>query len=88
MSVLTQSLLMLGKKPLITMLEEIRIYIMDRFSHMTEENVKWKSNVCPAILRKMQLFRKNMRYASKKFNICCLFLLFLLTIPIYVGYGL
>ena len=41
------------KKPLITMLEEIRIYIMDRFSHMIEENVKWKSNVCPAILRKM-----------------------------------
>ncbi|XP_023736276.2 uncharacterized protein LOC111884187 [Lactuca sativa] len=49
------------KKPLITMLEEIRIYIMDRFSHMIEENVKWKSNVCPAILRKMQLFGKNMR---------------------------
>nr|KAJ0219368.1 hypothetical protein LSAT_V11C300106680 [Lactuca sativa] len=58
---------------------------MDRFSHMTEENVKWKSNFCPSILRKMQLFGKNMMYASKKFNICCLFLLFLFTIPIYVA---
>nr|KAJ0197240.1 hypothetical protein LSAT_V11C700373450 [Lactuca sativa] len=36
----TLSLWMLGKKSLITMLEEIRIYIMDRFAHMIEESTK------------------------------------------------
>jgi len=52
------------KKPLITMLEEIRIYIMDRFSHMTEKSTKWKSNVCPAALKKMKAFGKHMRYVT------------------------
>ena len=46
------------RKPLITMLEEIRIYIMDRFAHMVEECSKWKGNICPAVLKKMQLFGK------------------------------
>ncbi|XP_052625692.1 uncharacterized protein LOC128132781 [Lactuca sativa] len=50
------------KKPLITMLEEIRIYIMDRFAHMIEENTIWNTRICPAVLKKMKLFGKNMRF--------------------------
>lgn len=50
------------KKPLITILEEIRIYIMDRFAHITEKCNKSKSNVCPNVLKKMNLFGKYMRY--------------------------
>nr|KAJ0195723.1 hypothetical protein LSAT_V11C700376270 [Lactuca sativa] len=49
------------KKPLITMLEEIWIYIMDRFAYMNEESEKWNSNVCPKFLEKMNRFGKNMR---------------------------
>lgn len=49
------------KKPLITMLEEIRIYIMDRFAHMIEESTRWNTRICPAVLKKMKLFGKNMR---------------------------
>ncbi|CAI9262502.1 unnamed protein product [Lactuca saligna] len=50
------------KKPLITMLEEIRIYIMDRFAHMIEESTRWNTRICPAVLKKMKLFGKNMRF--------------------------
>ncbi|XP_052626786.1 uncharacterized protein LOC111891964 [Lactuca sativa] len=50
------------KKPLITMLEEIRIYIMDRFSHMIEESTKWNTRICPTVLKKMKPFGKNMRF--------------------------
>ncbi|XP_052625687.1 uncharacterized protein LOC111879090 [Lactuca sativa] len=50
------------KKSLITMLEEIRIYIMDRFPHMIEESTKWNTRICPAVLKKMKLFGKNMRF--------------------------
>ncbi|XP_052624469.1 uncharacterized protein LOC128132213 [Lactuca sativa] len=49
------------KKPLITMLEEIRIYIMDRFSFMNDECSKWKGNICPEVIKKMNLFGKNFR---------------------------
>nr|KAJ0187152.1 hypothetical protein LSAT_V11C900491060 [Lactuca sativa] len=37
------------KKPLITMLDEIRIYIMDRFAHMIKEITKWNSRICPVV---------------------------------------
>ena len=50
------------KKPLITMLEEIRIYAMDKIAHINEESAKWTGAICPAIIRKMKLFGKNMRY--------------------------
>ncbi|CAH1412942.1 unnamed protein product [Lactuca virosa] len=44
------------------MLEEMRIYIMDRFAYMNVESEKWNSNVCPKILKKMNRFGKNMRF--------------------------
>ena len=50
------------KKPLITMLEEIRIYVMDKFAYMNEESAKWTSTICPNVIRKMKVFGKNMRY--------------------------
>nr|KAJ0190145.1 hypothetical protein LSAT_V11C800408950 [Lactuca sativa] len=49
------------KKPLITMLEEIRIYIMDMFSFMNDKCSKWKGNICLEVIKKMNLFGKNFR---------------------------
>nr|KAJ0218899.1 hypothetical protein LSAT_V11C300111730 [Lactuca sativa] len=49
------------KKPLITILEEIRIYIMDRFSFMNDECMKWKGNICPKVIKKMNLFGRHFR---------------------------
>ncbi|KAL4568723.1 hypothetical protein LXL04_024338 [Taraxacum kok-saghyz] len=34
------------KKTLITMSEDIRIYVMDRIQNMTKKSIKWKTNVC------------------------------------------
>ncbi|KAL7599314.1 hypothetical protein Lser_V15G25680 [Lactuca serriola] len=49
------------KKPLITMLEEISIYIMDMFSLMNDECSKWKGNIRPEVIKKINLFGKNFR---------------------------
>jgi hypothetical protein len=56
------------KKPLITMLEEIRIYIMNRFAYMNEQSSKWKTNFSPAMIKKMHMFGKSMRYDSFTFS--------------------
>ncbi|KAL4572632.1 hypothetical protein LXL04_019412 [Taraxacum kok-saghyz] len=50
------------RKPLLTMLEEIRIYMMDRFYYMGATTTSWRTEVCPAIIQKMEEFGKNMRY--------------------------
>ncbi|CAH1421896.1 unnamed protein product [Lactuca virosa] len=35
---------------------------MDRFAYMTDKCNKWKSNLCPNVLKKMNLFGKYMRF--------------------------
>ncbi|KAI3738579.1 hypothetical protein L2E82_28616 [Cichorium intybus] len=49
------------EKPLITMLEEIRLYVMERFDAMKRGKDSWKSEVAPRILQKMKKWHTNMR---------------------------
>lgn len=51
-------------KPLLTLLEEIRIYVMNRFWTMSREHEKWDSDVCPAQLKKLKVWCKDMRYET------------------------
>ncbi|KAL4578632.1 hypothetical protein LXL04_014759 [Taraxacum kok-saghyz] len=49
------------KKPLLTMLEEIRLYIMARFFNLKEAADKWPSEVCPGAVKKMNFFGECLR---------------------------
>nr|KAJ0194361.1 hypothetical protein LSAT_V11C800425480 [Lactuca sativa] len=49
------------KKPIITMLEEIRILLMKRFFHQGQEATKWRGNYGPSIQLKLNEFGKDMR---------------------------
>nr|KAJ0198923.1 hypothetical protein LSAT_V11C600306500 [Lactuca sativa] len=49
------------KKPLLTMLEEIRIYVMARFYYLADKASTWRTESCPAIIEKMKEFGKEMR---------------------------
>ena len=50
------------KKPLLAMLEEIRLYMMDRFYNMAQKALKWETAVCPAATKKMLKFGEDIRY--------------------------
>nr|KAJ0227058.1 hypothetical protein LSAT_V11C100029720 [Lactuca sativa] len=49
------------KKPIIIMLEEIRILLMKRFFHQGQEATKWRGNYGPNIQLKLNVFGKDMR---------------------------
>ena len=49
------------KKPLLTMMEEIRLYMMERFFNLKHEALKWENDVCPAAIRKMENRAKDSR---------------------------
>ena len=49
------------KKPLLAMLEEIRLYIMDRFFHLRQTGEKWVTAKCPSALKKMQKFGEDVK---------------------------
>ncbi|XP_076932372.1 uncharacterized protein LOC143597878 [Bidens hawaiensis] len=49
------------RKPIITMLEEIRMFIMERNYTMSKKSLKWEGNVCPAIRDKIRDWSKNSR---------------------------
>ena len=49
------------KKPLLTMLEEIRIYVMARFYYLDDKASTWTTKSFPAIIEKMKEFGKEMR---------------------------
>lgn len=48
-------------KPLLTMLEEIRMYVMERFYRMSKKHLTWKDDVCPNILKKLELWCEDVR---------------------------
>lgn len=50
------------KKPIITMLEEIRLYIMKRCYTMSKVHEKWEGDICPAIVNNMAKFKRSLRY--------------------------
>ncbi|CAI9280085.1 unnamed protein product [Lactuca saligna] len=49
------------KKPLLAMLEEIRLYMMERFYNLREEAHKLEGDVCEATLLKMEEFAEDIR---------------------------
>ncbi|CAI9302910.1 unnamed protein product [Lactuca saligna] len=50
------------KKPLLTMLEEIRLYMMDRFYNLRELAEKWEGDVCPSAIKKMEEFGEDLKF--------------------------
>ncbi|XP_023738192.1 uncharacterized protein LOC111886191 [Lactuca sativa] len=50
------------KKPILTMLEEIRIYLMNRFYHQAATVSQWKGDYGPNTLEKIKEFGKHMRF--------------------------
>ncbi|CAI9288124.1 unnamed protein product [Lactuca saligna] len=49
------------RKPLLTMLEGIRLYCMERFEVMSSKAKTWEKEICPNISKKMNYFHTNMR---------------------------
>ena len=49
------------KKPLLTMLEDIRLYMMERFYNLRMAADKWEDVVCPGAIKKMEVFAKDIR---------------------------
>ncbi|CAI9276504.1 unnamed protein product [Lactuca saligna] len=50
------------KKPIITMLEEIRLYMMDRIYNMKLKGQQWGNHICPEITDKVNLLKKAQRH--------------------------
>nr|KAJ0189575.1 hypothetical protein LSAT_V11C800413560 [Lactuca sativa] len=50
------------EKPILTMLEEIRIYLMNRFYHQAAIVSQWKGDYGPNTLEKIKEFGKHMRF--------------------------
>lgn len=50
------------KKPIITMLEEIRLYVMRRCYRMSKLHETWEGDICPSILQRMAKFKRSLRY--------------------------
>ncbi|CAI9303910.1 unnamed protein product [Lactuca saligna] len=50
------------KKPIITMLEEIRLYMMDRIYNMKLKGQQWGNHICPEIRDKVNLLKKAQRH--------------------------
>ncbi|KAL7613226.1 hypothetical protein Lser_V15G06140 [Lactuca serriola] len=48
-------------KPLLTMLEEIRIYMMERAFNLKQEAEKWVGEVCPFAITKMEEFGEDIK---------------------------
>ncbi|CAI9273543.1 unnamed protein product [Lactuca saligna] len=42
------------RKPIITMLEEIRIFVMERIYTLRVEGIEWDLNICPSIRKRIQ----------------------------------
>ncbi|KAL7600142.1 hypothetical protein Lser_V15G22071 [Lactuca serriola] len=49
------------KKPLLTMLEEIRLYMMERAFNLKQEAENWVGEVCPSVVTKMEEFGEDIK---------------------------
>ncbi|GJZ52731.1 hypothetical protein Tco_0607616, partial [Tanacetum coccineum] len=49
------------KKPIINMLEDIRIYIMERQKRMRDKHVLWSDEICPNIRKKVEIIKDKHR---------------------------
>ncbi|KAL4576182.1 hypothetical protein LXL04_012271 [Taraxacum kok-saghyz] len=50
------------KKPIITMLEEIRVYVMERMYNQKVKGNKWDLEICPSIRKKIETMKEQQRY--------------------------
>ncbi|KAL4568955.1 hypothetical protein LXL04_024578 [Taraxacum kok-saghyz] len=50
------------KKPIISMLEEIRLYMMNRCHKMSKIHETWEGDIYPSILQKLAKFKMSLRY--------------------------
>nr|KAJ0207050.1 hypothetical protein LSAT_V11C500241920 [Lactuca sativa] len=50
------------KKPIITMLKEMRLYMMDRIYNMKLKGQQWGNHICPEIRDKVNLLKKAQRH--------------------------
>ncbi|KAI3701118.1 hypothetical protein L2E82_45763 [Cichorium intybus] len=50
------------RKPIITMLEEIRIFVMERIYNQRLRGMEWDLNICPAIRKKIQNLKVSHRF--------------------------
>ncbi|CAI9291251.1 unnamed protein product [Lactuca saligna] len=50
------------KKPIISMLEEVRVYVMERMYKQKGKGEKWNLDICPSIRRRIETFKEQQRY--------------------------
>ncbi|CAI9292586.1 unnamed protein product [Lactuca saligna] len=50
------------KKPIITMLEEIRLYVMERMYNQKIKGHKWDMEICPSIRKRIEKMKEEQRY--------------------------
>ena len=53
------------RKPIINMLEDIRVCIMLRMQRMREKSLKWTDEICPNIIKKLEVITDKHRYIHK-----------------------
>jgi len=49
-------------KPILTLMEEIRMYVMERFCTMSTKHITWNEDICPHILKLLKEQCVDMRY--------------------------
>ena len=55
------------RKPIINMLEDIRVGMMERLQKMREKHTKWSDTICPNIRKKFELLKDKHRYHLSNF---------------------
>ena len=53
------------RKPIINMLEDIRVSLMLRMQRMREKSLKWTDELCPNIRKKLEVIKDKHRYIHK-----------------------
>lgn len=51
------------RKPILTMLEEIRIYVMERLDSLRLKGLEWDLTICPAIRSLLKDLKESQRYS-------------------------
>lgn len=51
-------------KPLLTMLESMRVIVLERMHRMREISKKWNSGICPNIQKRLEWLKDQQRYVS------------------------
>jgi len=50
------------KKPIITMLEDVRVYVMERMYNQKKKGEKWDITICPSIRKKIEKMKEQQSY--------------------------